>query len=293
MTKVQFWSEGTLLAGDLYYPPNWKEGERCPGIVICHGWGQSKDWGDATKPFQRHAERFAECGWVALAFDYRGWGESGARVVVKDDLPAEPIEVTARVQVIRQVVDPYDWAWDVRHALDFLEGEDGVDPERLALWGTSFAGGVVTWTAAHDARVKCVVSQVGLQDWSGAAADDPARAQLGRQRAIELARGEVGPIPQGIDAVGLPGTPNFAKMRDWSALPFADQIEVPVLLIDAEDEPLFDRHKNSELLYQRMQAAGRVPVEYRVLEGANHGQAYFERWQERSDLAVAWYQEHL
>lgn len=292
MTKVQFWSEGTQLAGDLYYPPNWQEGERCPAIVICHGWGQCKDWGE-TKPFQRHAEKFAASGWVALAFDYRGWGESGARVVVKDDLPKERTEVTARVQVIRQVVDPYDWAWDVRHALDFLEGEAGVDADRLGLWGTSFAGGVVVWVAAHDTRVKCVVSQVGLQEWSGRGVDDPARAQLGRQRAIELARGEAGPIPQGVDDVGLPGTPNLAKMRDWSALPYAGDIEVPLLLIDAEHEPLFDRHKNSELLFQRMQAAARAPVEYRVLKGANHGDAYGERWQECSDLAVAWYKEHL
>ncbi len=291
MSKVEFWSEGTKLAADLHYPPGWTEGTRCPGIVLCHGWGQSKDWGGESKPFQQHAERFAECGWISLVIDYRGWGESGSRVVVRTDLPDERTESDAQVQVIRQVVDPYEWAWDVRHALDFLEGEPGIDPDRLALWGTSFAGGVVVWTAVHDPRVKCVVSQVGVQDWRSAGG--PEGAAAGRAQAIAQARGDVEPIPQENPYPAMPGAPNLAKMRDWAPIDYAEDISVPVLLIDAEDEPLFDRHQNSEKLAQLAQAAGRAPVGYRVLEGANHGDAYHGRWQECSDLAVAWYKEHL
>jgi len=288
MKKVDIWSEGTRMAGDLYYPPDWKEGERCPGIVLCHGWGQSKDWGEG-KPFQKHAATFAANGWVALAFDYRGWGESSSRVVVKEELPAEKTEVTARVQVVRQVVDPYEWAWDLRHALDFLEGEPGVDAARLGIWGTSFAGGVVSWVAANDDRVKCVVSQVGVQDWRNRG----DAAEGARDEAIRQARGEADPIPQAPGYPAMPGTPNLGKMRDWSAIDQAERIKVPLLLIDAEHEPLFDRHANSELLYQRLRDGGKAPVEYHVLEGAEHVDAYFGRWQECSDLAIGWFKQYL
>ena len=39
-----------------------------------------------------------------------------------------------------------------------------MDPTRIGLWGSSYGGGLVTWMAAHDERVKCVVSQVAPQD---------------------------------------------------------------------------------------------------------------------------------
>ncbi len=288
MKKVQFWSEGTRLAGDLYHPPDMQEGERYPAVVICHGWGQTKD----RPPFRRHAEAFVEAGYIALAFDCRGWGESDGKLVVQGQLPKERGEATVRVQVIREVVDPFDQVWDIRHALDFMEGEPGVDPERVGLWGTSYAGGLVVWVAAHDERVKCVVSQVGVQD--SRLLDNPEQRKQVRRAAIQEARGEVGPIPQGVgDAPRLGGTPHRSKMRHWAPVEFAEQITVPVLLIDTEHEALFDRHKNSELVYKRMQAAGKAPAEYHVVQGATHGQIYDERWQEASDLAVAWFDEHL
>lgn len=293
MKKVQFWSEGTRLAGDLYQPPDMMKGERYPAIVICHGWGQTKDWGQDTKPFHRHAEAFAAAGYMALTFDMRGWGESDGKVVVTDELPKERTETTVRVQVIRELVDPFDEAWDIIHAVNFLEGEPGVDPGRIGLWGTSFGGGLVIWVAAHDERVKCVVSQVGLQDTRRFVPSEEERERVHRL-AIEQARGEVEPIPQRVDerrARG--GTPHRAKMRHWAPVEFAEWLTVPVLLIDAEDEPLFDRHENSELVYKRMQAAGKAPVKYHVVQGAQHLEIYEQRWQEASELAITWFDEHL
>ena len=37
-----------------------------------------------------------------------------------------------------------------------------VDAERLGIYGTSYGGATVVWTAAVDPRVKCVVSVVGI-----------------------------------------------------------------------------------------------------------------------------------
>ena len=46
--------------------------------------------------------------------------------------------ITARVQAIRELVDPFDQTEDIINCIDFLAGEPGVDPDRIGLWGTSF-----------------------------------------------------------------------------------------------------------------------------------------------------------
>lgn len=288
MERVTIWSEGTRLAGELYRPEDADAEASFPAIVLCHGWG-------GTKEHLRSMglpDKLAAAGYVVLAFDYRGWGESDGKVVVIDDLPAERTEATVRVRVIREVVDPFDEAWDIRHALDFIEGEPAVDSERIGLWGSSYGGGLVVWTAAHDERVKCVVAQVAAHD--SRSLDDPqAREQMHRM-AVQQARGEVEPVPQETDeGAGLRGTPHRSKMYYWAPIELAEQITAPVLLIDAEHEDLFDRHQHSELVYKRMQAAGKAPVEYYVVEGIPHYAIYNERFEEASDQAIEWFDRYL
>ena len=286
MRSVTIWSEGTALAGDLYVPAS--EGPH-PAVVLCHGWG-------GTKEHLRNigiGVRLAEAGYVALAFDYRGWGESESKVVVRGELPKEPTETEARVQVIREVVDPFDEAWDICHALDFIEGEPAVDSDRIGLWGSSFGGGLVIWTAAHDERVRCVVAQVAAHGSRGL---DDEGAREARALAIAEARGERDPVPQVAQGEGAPslrGTPHRSKMRHWAPVEHAGQVTAPTMLIDAEHEELFDRHQHSEEVYRRMQAAGRAPVEYHVVEGITHYQIYGDRAEQSAGLALAWYERHL
>jgi uncharacterized protein len=40
----------------------------------------------------------------------------------------------------------------------------GIDPERLAIYGTSFGCANGIWVTAHDERVKCLVTSVGVTD---------------------------------------------------------------------------------------------------------------------------------
>ncbi len=287
METVSFWSEGTRLAADIYRPEVAPATGSSPAIVLCHGWGGTKD----EPALKRHAETFARAGFVSLALDYRGWGESDGKVIAKSDIPHERGEVTATVQVIRELVDPFDEFWDVRRALDYLEGEPGVDAGRIGLWGSSLGGGLVVAVAAADTRVRCVVSQVAAQDTRGVGGDG-ADGRL-RKLSIAEARGAADSIPQSGEMPGLQGVPHLSKLRFWAPLEEAERLEVPVLLIDAENEELFDRHQNSELLYRRLLATGKAPAEYQVLKGASHYEAYGERWQETSDLALGWFRRHL
>ena len=75
-----------------------------------------------------------------------------------DDRPVT--EKTVRLQLKRTNLNNVHEVSDFRAAISFLQGEPGVDPERVGIWGSSNGGGVVTAVAGVDARVKAVVAQV-------------------------------------------------------------------------------------------------------------------------------------
>ena len=287
--SVNIWSDGTRLAGDIFYPKDRKEGETLPAIVLCHGWGGTKSHLNRT-----YAPKFAAAGFFVLTFDYRGWGESDSRLVMRGDAP-EPGEdgtATVEVQMIRELVDPFDQLEDIRNAIHFIEGEPGVDPDRIGIWGTSFGGGLVIWTAAHDSRVKCVVSQVGAQDARFAVAASEGGMAGQHKKEIMRARGKADPVPQGEDAVeGLRGTPYMGRFARYAPVEHADKVNVPVLFIDAENEELFDRHQHSEKVYELIK--DRVKTKYHVEPGIRHYGIYTERYQQGSDLALEWFKENL
>jgi dipeptidyl aminopeptidase/acylaminoacyl peptidase len=283
--NVVIWSEGTRMAGDLYYPESVKEGDKLPAVVTCNGWGGTKSGSSG-----RVAARLAAVGYAALAFDYRGWGGSDGKLVVRGEMP-EPDdkgEVTVRAQEIREVVDPLDEALDILNALDFMQGEPMVDSKRIGLWGTSFGGGLVVWTAAHDDRATCVVAQV-----PGMGGLPAAYRPMARMRAIQQSRGDADPIPQGVDQMpNLRGTPHAAKMLYYDARTVADRVKVPLLVIDAENEELMDRRENGMRVYEIVKASG-VPARYHVAEGITHFQIYREKFEEALAEAIEWFDEHL
>jgi predicted dienelactone hydrolase len=79
--KVAIWSGGTRLAGDLYVRKG--AAGKLPTIVMAYGWGGTK------ANFRAEAASFAQAGFLAVLFDYRGWGESDGRLVAAEPLPAE------------------------------------------------------------------------------------------------------------------------------------------------------------------------------------------------------------
>ncbi len=161
METVKIWSEGTRIAGDLYRPKDIEGDEKRPAIVLSHGWGGGKNGCRAI------AARFAsESGYICLAIDYRGWGESDSRLQIIGDMPEadENGEATVRVKVIRNVVDPWDQLEDVRHAIDYISGEPNVDVLQIGYWGSSYSGGHAVWLAAHEPRLAGSFGQVSAVD---------------------------------------------------------------------------------------------------------------------------------
>jgi uncharacterized protein len=99
--KATIWSEGSRLSADVYWPK--ASGERkLPTILMGHGWG------GVAALLRPDALVFAAAGYLVVAFDYRGWGESDSRVILTGPEPAERADnrFTAEVQEVREVVDP-------------------------------------------------------------------------------------------------------------------------------------------------------------------------------------------
>ena len=285
---VDLWSEGTRLAGDLYAPRDLAADETRPTIVMSHGWGGTKAL------LANIASRLAAEGYLVLAFDYRGWGESDGKLVVQGDMPDRDADgiVTVRAREIRNVVDPIDQTVDIQRAFDFIEGEPNVDTTRLGYWGSSYSGAHAIWVAAHEPRAGCAVGQVAAADSRSLAAvswADQDIAEHARLQAIRRARGDIDPLPQGTDkAPNLNGWAHLDKVLSYNPVDDAGRITIPLLVIDAGNEELFDRHIAGELAIQRAQANG-APAEYTVIPGITHYQVYGDHFEEATQMAVDWF----
>ena len=156
--EVRFDSEEVSCAATLHLPPGLTR--PAPGVVMGNGFASVRQM-----YLPEYARAFADAGFAVLTIDYRFLGGS-------DGQP-------------RQQVLPSAQCDDLRNALTWLGQHPWVDADRLALWGTSFAGGHALRIAAIDRRVRAVVAQVpavGLWRYLRLAGDEVAAAF--RQRAL-------------------------------------------------------------------------------------------------------------
>jgi pimeloyl-ACP methyl ester carboxylesterase len=110
---AEFPSLWATLRGWLYQP----DLPLAPAIVMAHGFSAT-----GSMTIDKYAEAFYAAGFAVLLFDHRGFGAS-------DGNP--PRQVNPWVQT-RGYLD----------AVAFLSKLDGVDPDRIAVWGDSLSAGV-------------------------------------------------------------------------------------------------------------------------------------------------------
>jgi uncharacterized protein len=290
---VTIYSDGTKMLGDLYVPAGLQKGDKRPAVIFCAGTAGTK----RGTPTQM-APYFLEAGFVFLAFDYRGWGDSDGKLMPIEPLPKPDAkgEVTIRARVVKWQMDFADQTQDIRAAISFVAGEPGIDPERIGILGTSYGGGLVTWVAGNDARVKCVVAQVpGMGGGGRGPAADKRMADLFTKQA----RGETEPVPF---ETGKPTgqMAKYAQMRynpartlGFSSFEAAAKIKAPMLLVLAEKEELLDNKQNGVKVYDIIKARKDVPVELHIIKGISHYGIYTEAFDEAMKLEINWYGKHL
>ncbi len=287
--EVKIWSDGTRMAGDLYLPKGLKAEDRLPAIVLCAGTGGTKGGTQA-----RLAPLLATNGFIVLAFDYRGWGQSESQLMAVEPQgkPDAQNELTLKVKALRWQMNYTDQTEDIRAAIAFVVGEANVDKDRIGLWGSSYGGGLVTWMAGNDPRVKCVVAQVpGMQA-------RPPQAELRLyDQLTKQARGEIEPVP--IETGKMTGKMatyeqmrvNPAKSIGYNTIEAAAKIKVPALFVVAENEEL-SSNTTVERVRDELVKRG-VPTKLHVIKGITHYGVYKEGFAEATKVEVEWFKEHL
>ncbi|KXP11898.1 alpha/beta hydrolase [Tsukamurella pseudospumae] len=152
-------------------------------VVLAHGLGGVKE-----ERLDAFAERFAAAGYACLVFDYRHFGASGGE-------PRQLLDIGRQLE---------DW----RSAVAFARTLDGVDPDRVVVWGTSFGGGHSIVTAADDPRIAAAIAQCPFTDGLASSFTIPPLTSL-RLTAVALrdaVGGLLGRAPVTVPSYGAPGT---------------------------------------------------------------------------------------
>ena len=291
--NVEFAAEDdVMLRGWLFVPDG--PGPH-PAITMAHGFAGVKEHG-----LERFAQVFAAAGFVVLVHDHRGFGAS-------DGSP-------------RYDIDPWVQIADWRRAISFLESQPFVDPDRIGLWGSSYAGGHAIVLGATDRRLRAVVAQVptisGYQQslrrvapdqvpaLEAAFADDERRQFHGAPPATQAVVSADPSVPAAYrapDAIAFYNQPvadgvwdNVVTLRSTRA---ARMYEPGTWVARVSPTPAADgrgpaRHHHPYRPGARRLRAALQPKKLVTIDGG-HFDPYLTRFAEASGAAVAWFTEHL
>lgn len=303
-TNVSFKSCGDKIVGQLYCPEDMNPSNRYPAIVVGGPLGTVKE--QAAGVF---AKALSEKGIVALAFDYRRYGES----------EGEP----------RQYEDPASKTEDIQSAISFLGTHENVDSDRIGALGVCASSSYIAAALLSDRRVKAfgtVSAHLSLREFflNHPFVTEEQKAQMykasndARQRYFETGVAEPDdmimpdmdeepPEEAGVLARDVydyyfrrvseewPNYSNhmvpfsFEQLVRSHALDYADRIDIPYLGVvgsEAETRPFTERF---------VEAKTHGPAEIKVIEGADHIPAYDrpEYVTQAVDALGGFFREHL
>jgi alpha-beta hydrolase superfamily lysophospholipase len=289
--EVEFYSEGFKLCGDVYVPDDLAPGEKRAAVLLCHGYTGVKDL-----YLPDNARVLNSAGYVAMAFDYKGWGDS---------------------EGTRSRLAPYSRVIDVQAAMTFLGLQPEVDAQRIGIYGTSYGGATVSWVGAVDQRAKCIVSVVGIghgarwmsrvrrvDEWCDlqerSKVDREKRASTGQSEMVdrseillpdrqsaELAAAARRNNPAAVGTIPMEYVDDTVGFNpEW----IVDKISPrPILFITTDDDRLV-LPEESEQLY----AHAGEPKKLVVLKGYGHYEVYAEpAFSEVMAATLDWCQKYL
>ena len=275
--KVTFNNNNLKMAGNLYLPKDYNEKKKYPVIITVHPGGGVKEQTSGL-----YAQKLAERGYVALAFDASHQGES-------EGLP-------------RFLEDPIQRVEDIRSAVDYVSTLKFVDAEKIGLIGICAGGGYSISAAQTEHRIKAIavaspVSTGNKKGWDGKTPISESITTLeavAKQRTAEANGAKpiyINYVPEKPDG----NTPNdLVEAYDYYRTPRAQHPNsTNLFLFTSLDKMMaFDAYANIETLltqpiliivgsnagsrWQGEEVYKRVisPKELKVIEGATHMDLY-------------------
>jgi uncharacterized protein len=297
--EITFYSDGLGCYGKIFYPKNFSASAKTPAVVLGQGWAGTHF------SIEKYGARFAERGLVAMVIDYRGWGSSDSFVAPPQSTvgKADPkkygerddkrfTNTKADVTFKRTRLIPLKQVEDYRNAISYLQGEPGVDPERIGIWGSSFAGGNVIVTAALDSRVKAIVGQVpAISGKNSPAGPVPLRGR-GLEDAIKRARtGQGAEFETGFSIRRMVDVETNQMVAEYRPFHYLKSVgDRPVLLIVAEKEELINNRDNAYAAIEVLTG----PKKLIEIPKITHFEIYInDAFETSSNAAANWFREHL
>jgi dipeptidyl aminopeptidase/acylaminoacyl peptidase len=251
--KLTFESDGLALSAAIRMPDGMAAGQRRPAIIVLHGFGSNMDAGNVTKP----CAMLSSLGYVTLRFDMRGCGDSEGE--------------KGRIICLDQVSD-------TRSAVTFLSQHPQVDPQRIAVLGSSFGAAVAVYTTGVDPRIAAVISASGWghgerkfqgqHDTPEGYARFLAMLEEGRQHrertgsSLMVSRYDIVPIPPGLRthvvdrSVQTFPAETAQSMFDFRAEDVIGQIAPrPVLLLHSAQDSVTPTEQSIEMFKKAKQPA--------------------------------------
>lgn len=278
MKKITFKSGGFSLTGNLFYPETYQEGKKLPAIVC-----SAPASGVKEQVVGFYAEKLSKHGFITLAFDYTGYGESEGGNTFYEN--------------------PYIKMEDIKNAISYLRTLSEVDKNNVFNFGVCMGSAYSVYATATDGRVKAVataspifnVKETQLMIYGGnvAVRDVLKNASEARQKYYETGEEtHFAPLPDDSDAlpeqmremiqyytIGAGNCPTWRnKTLAWSTetmLAFSveqctDLLEaVPVFMIYGDQAYTAN---NNEEIYNAIEG----DKDRFVVEGATHFDYYYK-----------------
>ena len=295
--EVTYYSDGIGCYAKIFYPKGLSTTSKTPGVVLGQGWAGTHF------SIEKYGARFAERGLVAMVIDYRGWGSSDpfiaqAQPTVTTADPSQALDgkrfIKTKIDVVttRTRLLPMKMIEDYRNAISYLQGEPGVDPDRIGVWGSSFAGGHAIMTAAFDARVKAVAMQIPSIAGKNSQPGPVALRGAQLEDAIKRARtGRGGEYETGFSVRRMVDVETQQMVAEYRPFHHLKAIgDRPVLFIVAEKEQLMN---NRDHAYAAMEVLT-GPKKLINVPAITHFEMYInEPFEVSSNAAANWFREHL
>jgi uncharacterized protein len=285
---VSFFSGGLRLAAVVHRPAS--IAPRPAGIVVSGGFGGVKEL-----RLPEICRGLAAAGFLALRFDYQGFGESEGQ---------------------RWRLIPYEQAQNIRDAVAYLRQRDDVEPSRVGVYGNGWGGAPAIWAAALDSSIRCLVLTATPGDgerWLRSQRSPDAwasfRERIRADRAARVVSGQSEAVPS--DEIMVPDKRTDQEHRKSDAkLEWRPRIslESAEAVVDYDAAPLLPKLIGRPVLFVHCEADALVPLdesrrnydlapgprELLILEGAQHHDIYYEPWQDTAmAAAVSWFRRYL
>jgi dienelactone hydrolase len=281
---VRFYSEGIQCYGKIFTPKVFSAESRMPAVVLTPGWGET------AVSIEAYAAHFAARGLVAMVIDYRGWGRSGGFLQTIDQVKTDDrlrfSQMTAKIRIRRKRLAPREQILDIRNALYYLQGEPGVDRERVGVWGVDMAGGHIVVIAATDARIKAAVAQTPIIE--GKDVPRKASARTGESLLAEQKLARNGHLPVTRASIDME---TRLALAEYHPFWYVEQIpqKTAMLFVIAEKDTKINNETNAIAASKLLKG----PADVVSVSGAGHQIGSGVAFEKAAGAAADWFLKYL